>query len=129
MSTPPSPKQAPTIRVFFNSACPVCSAGIHYQQSKPSVANVTYEDVHLDPALLEHINTPIEIVRERLHVVDEHQQVQVGLDAFITIWRHSKGELWKAKLLSLPGVYFVASNFYKLFARLLYQWNLSKKRW
>ena len=117
------------IRVFYNSACPVCNAGIKSQQGKASDTAVEYEDVHLDNDLAKHLNAPLAFVRERLHVVDENQQVQVGLNAFITIWRHSPEERWKAKLFSLPGVHAIAVVGYKLFARGLYHWNQSKGHW
>ncbi|MEE9334302.1 MAG: DUF393 domain-containing protein [Granulosicoccaceae bacterium] len=117
------------IRVFYNSACPVCNAGIKSQRGKTSDSVVVYEDVYLNNQLAEQLNAPLALVRERLHVVDEHQQVQLGLDAFITIWRHSPKERWKAKLFSLPGIYAVAVVGYKLFARGLYRWNQSKNHW
>jgi len=125
----PEANKPDTIRVFYNSACPVCNAGIKSQQKKSSISKVEYEDVHLDNDLAEQLNAPLEFVRERLHVVDENQQLQVGMDAFITIWRHSPKERWKATLFSLPGVHAVSVLGYNVFARGLYRWNQSKKHW
>ena len=118
-----------TIRVFYNSACPVCNAGIKNQQRKSSDTLVEYEDVHLDNQLVEHVNASLAFVRERLHVVDENQQIHIGMDAFICIWRHSRKERWKAKLFSAPGIHAVAVAGYNLFARGLYRWNKSKNHW
>jgi len=120
-----------TIRVFYNSACPVCDSGIKSQQrkTKTSDCTVSYQDVHLDNQLVKQVNAPLAFVRERLHVVDENQQVQVGLDAFITIWRHSPNERWKATLLGLPGIHGLGVIAYNGFARLLYRWNKKHKRW
>ncbi len=118
-----------TIRVFYNSACPVCNAGIKSQQGKTSDSAIEYEDVHLDNNLAHKLKAPLAFVRERLHVVDERQQIRVGLDAFITIWRHSPKERWKAKLFSLPGFHAIAVVGYNLFARVLYRWNQSRNHW
>ncbi len=129
MSKPSVLEKAPAIRVFYNSACPICNAGIKHQRSKTSDVEVSYEDVHLDHTLLAHLNVPINAVRERLHVIDEHHRVQVGIDAFIAIWHHSEGEQWKARFLSLPGIHGVASILYNILARCLFSWNQWKKRW
>ena len=75
-----------TIRVFYNSACPVCNAGIKSQQRKSSDTLVEYEDVHLDNQLVEHVNASLAFVRERLHVVDENQQIHIGMDGCVYLY-------------------------------------------
>lgn len=129
MSAPTESLVPPLVRVFYNSACPICDAGIKYLQTKTRDANVSYEDVHLDHTLLAQLNVPIDVVRERLHVIDEHQQLQVGIDAFITIWRHSERGQWKARFFSTPVIHLVSSWLYNALARCLYRWNRSKNRW
>jgi len=119
----------PTIKVFFNSACPVCNAGITSQQNKQSSCGVEWKDVHLDNELVQDLDAELEFVRERLHVIDENGDLQIGFNAFITIWRHSPGEQWKAALSSLPLLKQLLNMFYNLFARALYRWNRSKKHW
>ena len=121
--------EQPKIRVFFNSACPVCNAGISAQKKKKSVCPVEWQDVHLDNELVEDLDAPLEFVRERLHVVDENGKLQVGYDAFITIWRNSPGEKWKASLSSLPLIKPLLNAAYNVFARALYRWNRSRNHW
>lgn len=119
----------PKIRVFFNSACPVCNAGISAQKKKKSVCPVEWQDVHLDNELVKDLDAPLEFVRERLHVVDESGKLQVGYDAFIAIWRNSPGEKWKASLSSLPLIKPLLNAAYNVFARALYRWNRSRNHW
>jgi predicted DCC family thiol-disulfide oxidoreductase YuxK len=119
----------PTIKVYFNSACPVCKAGIESQKGKMPECPVDWNDVHLDNELVRDLGAGLEFVRERLHVLDEEGQLQVGWDAFITIWRHSPGERWKARLGSLPAVRQLCSLAYNLFARALYRWNRHSHHW
>lgn len=121
--------QNPTIKVFFNSACPVCDAGISSQKNKMGNCGVAWQDVHLDNDLVNDLNADLDFVRERLHVIDENGELQVGFDAFITIWRHSPKEHWKAKLSSLPLLKPLLNIVYNIFASVLYRWNKSKKHW
>ncbi|WP_323844718.1 DUF393 domain-containing protein [Microbulbifer magnicolonia] len=119
----------PTIRVYFNSACPVCRAGIESQKGRMRGCPVEWQDVHLDNELAKDVDADLEFVRERLHVIDENGRLRVGWDAFIAIWRNSPGEAWKARLASAPVAKPVLGGLYNLFARALYRWNRAKKHW
>lgn len=117
------------IKVYYNSACPVCRAGIDGQKDKNTACQVEWADVHADNQAVEEIGEELEYVRERLHLVDEQGVKRMGVDAFIVLWRHSPRERWKARLLSLPLIHGLAQLGYKAFARLLYLWNRSKRHW
>lgn len=117
------------IKVYYNSACPVCDAGINAQKNKSSECAIDWNDIHTNNELVQDVGDDIEYVRERLHVVDENDEVFVGINAFIAIWRHSPKERWKAKLLSLPIIKPFANCAYNIFARLLYQWNRKRSSW
>lgn len=117
------------IKVYYNSACPVCNAGIGQQKDRMAACAVQWKDVHTDVGARREIPSELEFVRERLHAVDEHGEVKVGVDAIELIWRHSPGERWKASLISLPGIRQLAALAYNLFARLLYRWNLRRGHW
>ncbi len=117
------------VKVYYNSACPVCKAGIEGQMDKDSTCEVEWNDVHKDNQLVAEVDAELEFVRERLHVVDENGKLQVGLDAFLTIWNNSPQERWKANLLGLPVIKQAARLGYNLFARALYAWNRSQKHW
>jgi predicted DCC family thiol-disulfide oxidoreductase YuxK len=117
------------IKVYYNSACPVCDAGINAQKNKSSECAIDWNDIHTNNELVQDVSDDIEYVRERLHVVDENNEVFVGINAFIAIWRHSPKERWKATLLSLPIIKPFANCAYNIFARLLYQWNRKRSSW
>lgn len=119
----------PLIKVFFNSACPVCNAGISSQKKKMTACRVEWNDVHLNQGLVKGLEADLEFVRERLHVIDESGQLKTGYDAFITIWSHTPHEKWKAKLSSLPMINQILHITYNLFAKALYQWNRYKNHW
>ncbi|MNQ49300.1 hypothetical protein D3C85_632070 [compost metagenome] len=117
------------IKVYYNSACPVCKAGIEGQKGKTTACQVEWADIHQDNAAVGEIGENLEYVRERLHLVDEQGVKRMGVDAFIVLWRHSPGEEWKARLFSLPLIHGAAQLAYKAFARLLYRWNKAKHHW
>ena len=119
----------PELKVYYNSACPVCKAGIEGQMDKESSCQIRWNDVHNDTSLVEETGSELEFVRKRLHVIDENGRTYNGFDAFISIWRHSPKETWKAKLLGAPGIRQLCQVAYNLFAEGLYRWNRSKGHW
>lgn len=121
-------KQHP-LKVYYNSACPVCNAGIKNQQGKMPGCAVEWKDVHSNTRLVAEIGSDIEFVRERLHVVDQQGKLHVGWDALLTIWQHSPHEQWKAAWFGLPVIRQAGRIAYNLFAAGLYRWNRMKKHW
>ncbi len=117
------------MKVYYNSGCPVCKAGIEAQMGKGSSCEIQWSDVHKNNALASEVGAELEFVRERLHVVDEKDELQVGFDAFLAIWRNSPAERWKARLFGLPVIRQLSRLGYNLFAAGLYKWNRSNKRW
>lgn len=119
----------PRLKVYYNSACPVCKAGIEGQKTKESRCDIQWNDVHRHHRLAAEVATDLERVRERLHVVDEHGELQIGFDAFLALWRNSPAERWKAGIFGLPGVRQLGRLGYNLFAAALYKWNRANRRW
>jgi predicted DCC family thiol-disulfide oxidoreductase YuxK len=117
------------MKVYYNSACPVCKAGIEGQMEKGSSCEIQWADVHGDNKLVSEVDADLEFVRERLHVVDENGKLHVGFDAFLAIWKNSTSERWKAAVFGLPVIRQLCRVAYNLFAAALYRWNISKKHW
>ena len=117
------------MKVYYNSACPVCKAGIEGQMGKESVCAMQWNDVHNNNGLVAELNSDLEFVRERLHVIDEKGELQIGFNAFLAIWRNSPTEKWKSIVFGLPLLKQFGNLAYNLFAAVLYQWNKAKKHW
>lgn len=115
------------LKVYYNSACPVCKAGIEGQMEKTSFCEIQWLDVHSDNQKVADVGSDLEYVRERLHVVDANGDLQVGFNAFLAIWRNSPKETWKAQLLGLPVLKPICEVSYNLFAAALYKWNRAEK--
>lgn len=120
MNTPP------TI-VYYNSACPVCDAGICYQRKQMQGQAVQFVDVHTQPDIAQELGIALELLRERLHVRDAGGQMQVGADAFALLMAQTRGQrqlAWLAHRLR-----WLTVPLYKLAARLLYRWNRRRGSW
>ena len=119
-------------KVYYNSACPVCNAGIKDQRKRMEacgIRDIEWIDVHTHPEAVEEVGAPLEQVRERLHVKAEDGQIDVGADAFTRLWGQTSGQRWLGKLLRLPVFRQIMHLVYNAFARLLYRWNLAKRHW
>ncbi|MBI3897612.1 MAG: DUF393 domain-containing protein [Gammaproteobacteria bacterium] len=120
------------IKVYYNSACPVCKAGIEDQQCRMAAQGVTdleWLDVHTRPELANELGADLESVRERLHVKNTDGSIRVGADAITTLFEQTRGQKWLAKLLKLPVLHWLMARAYNGFARRLYRWNRSKGHW
>lgn len=117
------------LRVYYNSACPVCAAAISRQRKKMRECGVSWKDIHTDDNACREIGAEREFVRERLHAVDENGVIRVGVDAFEMIWRRSPTGRWKATLVSLPILKQISTILYNRFARILYRWNRWMGHW
>jgi len=115
--------------VYYNSACPVCKAGIEYQKRGEPQNLIVWNDIHLDNQSAAHISPDIEKLRKYLHVTDQQGQVSVGIDAFIVIWKNSQKQARLATLFALPIFRPMAKAAYFIFANALYRWNRWKKHW
>jgi predicted DCC family thiol-disulfide oxidoreductase YuxK len=119
-------------KVYYNSACPVCNAGIEDQRKRMEargIRDVEWIDVHAHPEAVEQVGSPLEQVRERLHVKAADGPLEVGADAFTRLWLQTPGQRWLGKLLRLPVFKQITHVVYNAFARLLYLWNRAKGHW
>ena len=119
------------LKVYYNSACPVCDAGIAGQKRRMAgcPTEIQWVDIHAHPEALKEIGVPQDLVRERLHVVDERGELRVGAEAFRALWAHTPGQKRLASFLGLSPVRILARWSYNLFAALLYAWNRARRRW
>jgi len=119
------------LKVYYNSACPVCDAGIRGQRERMagSPVDIQWIDIHSRPEALEDIGARQEFVRERLHVLDENGQLRVGAEAFRALWAHTPSQGALARLTGLPGLNRLSRWAYNAFAALLYAWNRANRRW
>lgn len=118
-----------TIKVYYNSACPICNAGIENQKSRIPGRQIDWNDVHTQSGVHNEVSPNLESVRKKLHVMDKKGNIKVGIEAFEVIWRNSPNEHWKAKIVSFPVIKQISIFLYNVLAEALYRWNRWKRHW
>lgn len=119
----------PTTTVFYNSACPVCDAGIATQKTRMTTCNVQWVDVHTNPAATEPLGASVDQVRERLYVRDAAGHIHIGADAMSALLVMTPTQRWLGHFSRWPGVRQLANISYNIFAKYLYRWNVRHKHW
>jgi predicted DCC family thiol-disulfide oxidoreductase YuxK len=115
------------ITVYYNSACPVCDAGICQQRARMVGSRVEWVDVHNQPELASQLGIALEAMRERLHVRDAKGEIQVGDLALAELAARTRSQhLWA---WVIRRFHFLTGPLYTLFARWLYRWNRRRGHW
>ncbi len=113
--------------VYYNSACPVCDAGICYQRARMEGDAVQFVDVHAHPEVAQELGIDLEALRERLHVRDADGAMATGEGAFAALFAQTRGQRWLACVLRRLS--WLAAPLYNTLARQLYRWNRARGRW
>lgn len=117
----------PCATVYYNSACPVCDAGIAMQRRRMQGCGVDFVDVHTQPERATELGIEPELLRERLHVREADGSLQVGDRAFVALWARTRGQRWMAWLVR--PLHWLTGPLYNRVARLLYRWNRRRGHW
>jgi predicted DCC family thiol-disulfide oxidoreductase YuxK len=119
------------LKVYYNSACPVCNAGITAEKRRMQACSVDAQwiDIHREPDALKEIGARQEFVRERLHVVDEAGVLHIGAPAIGALWSKTPRRQRVAALMRLPLIKVLTGWSYNAFAAVLYRWNRLLGRW
>ncbi len=115
--------------VYYNSACPVCDAGIRAQQRRMASCDIAWVDVHENPQAVSALGSDLESVRQRLHVRDASGTVHVGAPALTQLWLRTPGQMWLGRFSQWPLINWFSGTAYNLFAKALYRWNRWKNHW
>ena len=120
------------VEVVYNSACPVCDAGVRAQRRAMEQGGdcaVAWIDVTRDPEALQGEGIGVDAVRRHLYARDNAGRLYRGADAFALLWRATPGRRWLGRLIGLPILRPIARLAYDRFADLLYAWNRRNGRW
>jgi predicted DCC family thiol-disulfide oxidoreductase YuxK len=128
LSDAPKAVSAPHV-VYYNSACPVCDAGVCAMKERTEEGKVEWVDVHTQPDRLIPLGLNLEDVRERLHVTDPSGRLHIGATALVATWSLQSRWGWLLKPMAWPLLRTACDWAYGLFARQLYRWNRRKGHW
>lgn len=122
----------PNLKVYYNSACPVCKAGIESQRgtmAKRDIrSGVEWIDIACNAQIVDALGLNIDQVRHSLHVA-RGSAMLVGADAFVALARETPGQRWLSSVFGNPVMLPLSRFVYNRFADLLYWWNIRRGRW
>ncbi|NNE84159.1 MAG: DUF393 domain-containing protein [Alphaproteobacteria bacterium] len=123
----------PPVEVFYNSACPVCRAGMDDQRGALEKAGATdaavFTDMTQTPEALAEDGLTLDDVRRHFYVRDGDGVLHRGADAAAVLLRLTPRRRWLGWLISRPVLRSLARAGYDWFADRLYAWNQRKGRW
>ena len=94
-------------KVLFNEKCSICNFEIKHYKKR---SNLIFNDCsHMDDKYL-----------KKLHVVFDDDSELIGVDAFIYVWKRTKGYKWLGKFVELQIIKQCAIFAYAILAFLLF---------
>ena len=105
--------------LIYNSACPVCEAGIQ----KMRTDRAAYTDIVATPEVLAAHGLTQRDVQYRLHALDREGKLVRGIDAVAVALAQPRRWRWLAPVLRAPGVRQLGWLGYEIVAAGLYRWN------
>lgn len=110
------------ITVFYDGKCGLCRREIaHYQRIAP-VGHFEWVDITTTPEPFTALGYALTDGLKALHVRDAEQNMHIGVDGFIVIWRALPRWRGLALLVALPIIRPLARAGYALFAT----WRFNK---
>lgn len=100
--------------VYFDGACPLCTAEIGHYKSQDGGDRLCFVDVSQTDAPL-GAELDADTARRRFHVRLPDGSLLSGARAFIAIWATLPGWRWAARIARIPGVTLVLELGYGLF--------------
>ncbi|MDR9827206.1 DUF393 domain-containing protein [Vibrio sp. FNV 38] len=107
------------LTLFYDGHCPLCSKEMQQLKQHDKNNALLLIDVHSDAFHPFHSISKVDAMN-RLHALDEHGNLHLGLDATHQAWS-KVGKWWLYGLTRLPGIRFLTNVGYLWFARNRYK--------
>ncbi len=86
-SQPKTTTSPPKVTCFHDGECPLCNIEINMMKKLDKAGNIHWVDISQDKAALEKAGLTYKQTMDRLHVIDENQQLQSGVLGFLQVWK------------------------------------------
>ena len=114
------------LTVLYNDKCPVCSFEIEHYRAlcMRHGIDLAFEKISENGPTLQASGLSVTDAKKRLHVLVSGGQVKVGVDAFLALWAQMPIYKFLGYLISIPGIYHLATLVYNyVLAPLLFWWD------
>jgi predicted DCC family thiol-disulfide oxidoreductase YuxK len=82
-----SPVLMPKVTCFHDGECPICNIEIKAMKKLDKVGNINWVDISQDKVALAKAGLTYKQAMDRMHVIDENQQLQSGVLGFLQVWK------------------------------------------
>lgn len=106
--------------IFFDGNCPLCLKEINQLKKRDQDGKLGFEDINASSFATRYPDLDWQALNDRIHGIDEHGEVFIGLDVTHKAWS-LVGVGWLYAPLRWPVIRLVADVVYKLFARHRYR--------
>ena len=107
-------------KIFYDGKCPVCKKEISLYKKLSMSNSIEWYNVHSNQAALKKVNKSKEECLKLLHVYDDNNNLYLGVEAFIFIWKKTKYFKYIAYCLDFKLIKIPLNFFYKLYAKKKY---------
>ena len=106
------------ITCFHDGDCPLCNLEINAMKKLDKNGNIEWVDINQNQAALEKAGLTYKQAMDRLHIIDENQQIQSGVKGFMQVWKYLPYYRRLVPLLErVPFMLSVMEFCYGVFAR------------
>jgi predicted DCC family thiol-disulfide oxidoreductase YuxK len=103
--------------MFYDGGCPVCLRGVRHYQRMDWARRLRWVDITRDPSNLDAIGVDFPTAMEHLCVRDRRGQLQIGMPAFVALWRELPVYRYLARLMDFPGLLLLCDGLYRRMTR------------
>ncbi len=106
------------VTCFHDGECPICNIEINAMKKLDKQGNINWVDIAHDKVALEKAGLTYKEAMDRMHVLDENQQLQSGVLGFLQVWKHLPYYRRIAPIIEkVPYLLGFLEFFYCIFAR------------
>ena len=102
---------------FYDGGCPLCRREIAHYQRIDRDGHIRWVDIDAQPDVLSGYGLNRDQAMQRMHVRESDGSMVSGARAFIALWQRMPRYRLLARLVSLPGILWIAERLYDVFAR------------
>ena len=90
---------------------------------------IVFEDINQRPDALARFDIDVEAIRKKLHALDDQEDLLIGADVAIAMWKITPGLTWLGRLAGNSIIRPVSKMAYDVLAHFLYRWNKRRCHW
>lgn len=105
------------LTVYYDGKCGLCRREIRYYRNIAPPEQFDWVDITEQPKRFRANGLQLSDGLRELHVQEAEGKIHKGIDAFIHIWQRLPYWHLLARVLSLPGIKWLANRAYGVFAR------------